>query len=537
MRRLATIVIVLSSAMGACSREESGTEPVLPTQGISSAPAAAMGNAVAAPNEPAGMDTPASGMVGTAPSAQAEPMVAQSRDPVPNAERNMEGPDLAAMSDPDPAVMEEPMAGAVVDPDPDAPAVPDCNAEAWANPGNVDIPEVAEVEPSSGKGEPFGHALNLEEHGYVEHEFFFSSSSPMFKSRFLVVRPSDPAKFSGTVYVEWYNVSGTMDVPVMWSASQEYFLREGHVYVGVSAQQVGADSLRTVDEARYASISHPGDTYANTIFSRAGAAVRAKPETVLGPCMNPRAVIGMGQSQSSGRLASYLSSPEGSDQVYDVIMLHSGGSPPANPPVRTFVIRTMNEGNANSNGPNTVEWDVAGASHNDKRLTEKSFDIIGEAYGFEEIPFQCANPMNDYPAYRVYNAALDWMSRWATDEQRPPEGEPFEMAGVGYALDETGNMKGGVRLPDIDVPIKVYSSENAPADGADLFSFVIGGLACGLAGTANPMSKQQLMQLYPTHEDYVQKYTAAADKAVMAGFLLQEDYEEMIDLAEAAQVP
>ena len=251
----------------------------------------------------------------------------------------------------------------------------------------------------------------------------------------------------------------------------------------------------------------------------------------------PRAVRGMGQSQSSGRLVGYLNSAARSDQVYDAIMTHSGGTPPTNPPVPVFVVRTMNEGNANSSGPNVVEWDVAAASHNDKRLTEKSFDIIGEAYGFDEIPFTCAEPMNDYPAYRAYNAALDWMERWVRDGERPPEGEPFEMAGTAFALDEVGNVKGGVRLPDVDVPIKVYKRDNGPAAGADLFSALIGVLACGLAGTAAPLSEQQLLELYPTHEDYVTKYTAAADRALEGGYLLKADYDEMIELAEAAPVP
>ena len=413
----------------------------------------------------------------------------------------------------------------------------ECTEQAWANPGRVEIPEVVKVEPGAGKGVPFGHALNLEEAGYVEEEFFFSSADPEFTSRFVVLRPAEPERFSGTVYLEWFNVSGLLDVPVMWSASQEYFKRSGHVYVGVSVQAAGANALLDVDPERYATINHPGDNYANTIFSRAGAAIRALPEQILGPGMKPCAVLGIGQSQSSARLTNYVSTTQGTDQVYDVIMLHSGGTPPVNPPVRTFVIRTMNEGNTNGNGPNKIEWDVAGASHNDKRLTENSFDIVGEAFGFDEIPFECAKPMNDYPAYRVYNAALDWMSRWARDGDRPPEGNPFEMDGSNLALDEVGNVKGGVRLPDLDAPTKVYAVDNAPAAGTDLFTSIIGALACGLAGTAEPLSEQQLLSLYPTHQDYVQQYIAAADRALSGGFLLQADYDEMVELAKAAPIP
>lgn len=413
----------------------------------------------------------------------------------------------------------------------------DCTQVTWANPGKVEAPTVTLVPADAGKGKPFGHALGLAEHGYVESEFFFSGGTPAFKSRMLVFRPSDPARFSGTVYVEWFNVSGTMDVPVMWSASQDYFMRAGHVYVGVSAQKSGVDALLNVDEERYRGVTHPGDDAANEIFSMAGAAVRQEPDKILGECLVPKALLAVGQSQSSMRLVNYLSNAAAKHKVYDAIMTHSGGSPPANPPVPNFVIRTMNEGNASSSGPSTVEWDVAAASHNDKRLTEKSFEIIGEAYGFSEIPFTCASPMNDYPAFRVYNAALDWMARWARNGERPPAGKPFEMSGSSFVFDETGNMKGGVRLPDIDVPIKVYKKDNAPGLGVDLFSTAVGVLACGLAGTADPLPPEQLRALYPTHDDYVQKYSEAAERAVRDGTLLQEDADEMIALAAAAAIP
>ena len=417
----------------------------------------------------------------------------------------------------------------------ESPPVECTPAEAWSNPGNVELPTVTPVPEGSGKGVPFGHYKKLEENQYVESEFFFSGQSPMFTSRFISLRPKDPARFSGTVFVEWYNVSGGMDVPVMWSASQEYFLRSGHAYIGVSAQQVGANALRDVDSDRYESISHPGDTASNAIFSRAGAALRAQTELVLGPCMKPRVVVAVGQSQSSARLTDYIRNTQAADQVYDGIMLHSGGSPATNdPPVPTLVIKTMNEGNGSlGDGPNMVEWAIAGASHNDKRLTENSFEIIGEAAGFDENPIMCANPMNDYPAYRLYNSALDWLARWARDGERPPMGMPFEMSGGSLAWDEHMNVRGGVRLPDIDVPIKSYTNSNGPSSALD----VIGLLGCGLAGSAVPFSPEKLMQLYPTHEDYVQQYTAAADRALMAGFLLEEDYDEMFQLADAAPIP
>jgi len=416
-------------------------------------------------------------------------------------------------------------------------AQPDCSPETtpWPNPGQVEVPMLKEVEASAGKGVPFDHPDRLDEYAYTEREFFFSGTSPAFTSRFVVLRPSDPAKFSGTVFVEWYNVSGGFDVPVMWSASQQYIAREGHAYVGVTAQQVGANSLKDVDATRYASINHPGDNAANAIFSRAGVALRTQVEMVLGPCMKPKAVIALGQSQSSGRLTDYVNNVQATDQVYDAILLHSGGTPPtSNPSVPVFVVQTMNEGNGSvMDLPNMVEWEVAGASHNDKRLTEASFDIVGKAAGFDENPIACMNPMNDYPAFRVYNTVLDWLSRWVRDGERPPQGAPFETAARGIAFDENMNAKGGVRLPDLDVPIKSFTNSNGPANPTDVLSL----LGCGLAGSAVPFTPEKLKQLYPTHDDYVRKYTAAADKALMGGYLLQADYDEMVEAARAAPIP
>ena len=55
-------------------------------------------------------------------------------------------------------------------------------------------------------------------------------------------------------------------------------------------------------------------------------------------------------------------------------------------------------------------------------------------------------------------------------------------------------------------------------------------------GTA-PFDAAQLAALYPTHQDYVDKVTAAADAAVDAGFLLPADRDEIVADAEAAAVP
>jgi ABC-type glycerol-3-phosphate transport system substrate-binding protein len=76
-------------------------------------------------------------------------------------------------------------------------------------------------------------SVDLEDSGYVEHEYaasgtatsytasgelagdgrwtFAPDGSAPYQTRVLVRRPSDPEQFSGTVVVEWLNVSGGVD--------------------------------------------------------------------------------------------------------------------------------------------------------------------------------------------------------------------------------------------------------------------------------------------------------------------------------------
>ena len=407
----------------------------------------------------------------------------------------------------------------------------------WDNPGMVENPEVVAVPADAGMGVPWDQIPSMEEmakYDYVMEEFFFTGTSPAYTSRMVVRRPRDPARFSGTVFSEWYNVSGGIDFAVMWANSREYLMREGHVFVGISAQQVGADALKDYDAKRYAMIQHPGDAYAGKIFSQAAVAIRLQSEKILGPCMPVHAVVALGQSQSAAQLTQYVNNTHPTDKVYDGFLLHSGGEPASNNPGSpTFVVFTMTEGNGSlSDGPNMVEWMVAGATHNDARVTMRG--AAGLPAGATAQPkIQCLNPLNEFPSYRVYNAVLDWLHRWVRNGERPPAGTPFQAPGGQLALDEHMNGLGGVRLPDIDVPIATYAFDNGPADPTD----IVGYLACGLGGQTIPFTAAELLKLYPTHEDYVEKYSEAADKALAGGYLLQEDYDESVTQAKDAPIP
>ena len=53
------------------------------------------------------------------------------------------------------------------------------------------------------------------------------------------MRPIDRHRFNGTVVVEWLNVTGGADAGTDWMLGHNELIREGFVWVGVSAQKVG----------------------------------------------------------------------------------------------------------------------------------------------------------------------------------------------------------------------------------------------------------------------------------------------------------
>jgi hypothetical protein len=177
----------------------------------------------------------------------------------------------------------------------------------------------------------FASNHDLPTHGFVEQEFYLQGmanryntpslmtgtiidSGHPYLTRMLVRRPADPKQFNGTVLVEWLNVTNGFDADNTWFFSWEHILKEGYVWVGVSAQEVGVARLQTWNPTRYGSLdvtqggTITGDDLSYDIFSQAGQAAR-QPMGVdpLGG-LKARRVIAIGESQSASRLATYINS-------------------------------------------------------------------------------------------------------------------------------------------------------------------------------------------------------------------------------------
>jgi len=116
-------------------------------------------------------------------------------------------------------------------------------------------------------------ALDLPSKGHVEQEFLVSGVANRYRikdplktaelvdgghaytTRILVRRPTNPAKFNGIVVVEWYNVTLGQDINFVFSGTRNLLVDKGYAWVGVSAQLIGANALKTANPGRYGSIN------------------------------------------------------------------------------------------------------------------------------------------------------------------------------------------------------------------------------------------------------------------------------------------
>jgi hypothetical protein len=91
--------------------------------------------------------------------------------------------------------------------------------------------------------------------------------------------------------------------------------------------------------------------------------------------------------------------------------------------------------------------------------------------------------------------------------------------------DADGNPIGGVRLPDIAVPLGVHGAQNEP------LSFT-----CSLVGAYLPFPAAKVAELYKNQNDYVNRVRVAARDVEEQGFLLPEDAAIIVNAAAAAPV-
>lgn len=375
-----------------------------------------------------------------------------------------------------------------------------------------------------------------------------ATSDNPYRTRMMVYRPSDPAKFNGTVIVEWVNATNGWDTPIHWFEQKEMFLRKGYAYVGISNQNStisGANGLKLWSPKRYGDFDVTnGGTVAseglsNDIYSQAAKAVRAIPEVMGG--MTVKKVIGVGESQSGSRGAAYFNYVHPlTGNIFDAGLVTQTTSA-----IRTDlsipVIRIMTEtefrtvtDTSASVQPDTAKfkaWFVTGSTHSNlTSLLPRAAQYIRDFDG-RMIADNCSISQNSrLPLTYAYNAATAALEKHIEDGSAlPTSPRPvYETAAPsGLKRDADGNALGGIRYPSIAVPVAMTSGV--------VMGVTPAGTPCGnLAGTYVPFTKARLDNLYPTHADYVGKVTASVNGLVAAGFVLPGDATDIVANANSS---
>lgn len=207
--------------------------------------------------------------------------------------------------------------------------------------------------------------------------------------------------------------------------------------------------------------------------------------------------------------------------------------------LRASLGRTGSSGTADQPiPPNVRMYDLAGASH----------AVLLNA--------DCKLPRERLDWSPVSRATLLRLDRWVASNAPPPPNTllPLEPAGTAADVlrapghlpqavilrprrDADGNVVGGVRLPDVAVPLGVHAAQQDPRS-----------FACALAGAFLPFAptkeareaandaRLSVAERYAGRDDYVNRIRVAARALEADGFLLPDDAAVIIAAAAASQV-
>jgi Alpha/beta hydrolase domain len=386
----------------------------------------------------------------------------------------------------------------------------------------------------------------------------------------LVIRPDDPARFSGTVVMVWNNVTAGYDG--FGGGDSPVLLEAGGALVAVSAQRAGVHGLGehpmgllAWDPERYGSLSIPSDDYSFDIFTQAARGVApGRPLEGVDPMggLDVRRLVAMGASQSAARLATYLNAVQPRERLFDAffLLLYFGGGSPLEVGDAVMTVQAAATDRSSPRIPEGVHllrddlgvpvmvvnteceatscigvrqpdtdgyryWEIAGASHVSLQGIRSSAPRLERDFGFSIPIDENMLPVNQVSPAPVVDAALHHLQIWMTEGVAPPVQPLIEFAGSPPEIvrDEDGIARGGIRLPQVEVPVAHNSAiQQAP----DAFSRLVG------FHEAFPVEK--VRERYGTREHYLDLYAQAAQSARKSSVVLARDVEPLIDEARVA---
>lgn len=423
--------------------------------------------------------------------------------------------------------------------------------------------------------------LPLQASGYVEQEFYVRGQASRYRisdamldariidsghpyvTRALVRRPVEPARFNGTVVVEWLNVSMGQDIDFVFGATRELLLREGYAWVGASVQRVGVDTLVKWNPKRYGNLSVAAsnidpndgseidpalfpsagdDVLGWDVFSQVGAAIADRSSPLMGG-LQVKKLIASGESQSTFRLTTYYNSIQPLHHVYDGFFLYDRGGP-----LRKDVdVKSVGIGSEFMSlwlgGPPSADtdhqrwWEVAGASHvslaelndyidpivlRDGALRAPDGTVLDVSISVSSGNCTVTPIWSRVPNGDVSKAALKALNTWIISGAAPASVPRLVINSQNKILhDAEGRVQGGLRTAAYEAPRADNSALNT------------GNTTCKLAGYHRDFSPQEMCRRYGSQGAYVARVQVLTDASVKDGVLLPEEAKNTIDEAKA----
>jgi hypothetical protein len=180
-------------------------------------------------------------------------------------------------------------------------------------------------------------------------------------------------------------------------------------------------------------------------------------------------------------------------------------------------------------------WEVAGTSHADSYISGGGMTDLGTSPEIVAINapsspvpgvLDCGLPINSGPQHFVVKAAIAALNKWVRKGKAPKSAPRLEVnpSPPTIVTDEHGNGVGGIRTPQVDVPIATFTGLQP------------GPIICQLFGTTTVFTDAQLAALYPSHEDFVAQYKKALKRSQKAGWILSADAKLMKKWAVSSDI-
>ena len=344
---------------------------------------------------------------------------------------------------------------------------------------------------------------DISKYDYIEEEYFLSgtaqSCQPVgeltgdgrwtvemqpaepYETRILVRRPVDAAKFNGTVIVEWADMSNGYELT--YSEAQG-ICENGFAYVSVTADQEGAASLREWDHERYGDLNIPNAGMAYDIFTQAAQAVGPQRQAGANDPMDGlevKRMAAVGVSDAGSAVLSYANAVQPMTHTFDALIIAVCGGEArdfssdttigtlvrSDLTVPVMVLNSQSEALscAQYRQPDTSlfrSWEIAGAS----RAPDRQSRFLRQKTDRDGVTDAAERKYEEYLPNEVnwlytLDAAYLRVHEWITDGTAPQSFDPIVIENNAFVLDEYGNVLGGVRLPEMEVPTARYIARPA----------------------------------------------------------------------------